>query len=81
MNQTQNQVPVLVPYICEIGIGIGTEIHASRKAKVSKIKDFINSNATVLKNNCDINKWTSITMDECLALDELQVDGRVVWNK
>jgi len=46
-NQTQNQVPVLVPYICEIGIGIGTEIHASRKAKVSKIKDFINSNATV----------------------------------
>jgi hypothetical protein len=48
---------------------------------VSKIKDFINSNATVLKNNCDINKWTSITMDECLALDELQVDGRVVWNK
>jgi len=47
MNQTQNQVPVLVPYICEIGIVIGTEIHASRKAKVSKIKDFINSNATV----------------------------------
>jgi hypothetical protein len=39
MNQTQNQVPVLVPHICEIGIGIGTKIHASRKTKVSEIKD------------------------------------------
>jgi hypothetical protein len=33
MNQIQNQVPVLLPYICEIGTGIGTEIHASRKTK------------------------------------------------
>jgi hypothetical protein len=39
MNQTQNQVPVLVPHICEIGIGIGTKITASRKTKVSEIKD------------------------------------------
>jgi hypothetical protein len=39
MNQTRNQVPVLVPHICEIGIGIGTQINASRKTKVSKIKD------------------------------------------
>jgi hypothetical protein len=49
MNQTQNQVSVLVPYICETGIGTGTEIHASRKTKVSKIKDFINSNELCLE--------------------------------